>query len=115
MKASTQRVLRAICNIYGLMLLAYPDDFRSKYGREMLLALRNRAHDVLEGGSGSDLFAFVLHVSGDWVITALKENAMKGTLVSRLRWIAALPLAIVAADVAPRLSGFLFRIFDRPG
>jgi len=97
MKASTQRVLRAICNIYGLMLLAYPDDFRSKYGREMLLALRNRAHDVLEGGSGSDLFAFVVHVSGDWVITALKENAMTGTLVSRLRWIAALPLAIVAA------------------
>ena len=48
MKASSQRVLRAICNVYGLMLLAYPDDFRSKYGREMLLALRNRAHDVLE-------------------------------------------------------------------
>jgi hypothetical protein len=106
MKASTQRVFRAICNIYGLMLLAYPDDFRSKYGREMLLALRNRAHDVLEGGSGSDLFAFVVHVSGDWVITALKENAMTGTLVSRLRWIAALPLAIVAADAAPRLSGY---------
>ena len=98
MKASTQRVLRAICNIYGLMLLAYPDDFRSKYGREMLLALRNRAHDVLEGGNGSDVFAFVVHVSGDWVITALKENAMTGTLVSRLRWIAALPLAIVAAN-----------------
>jgi hypothetical protein len=109
MKASTQRVLRAICNIYGLMLLAYPDDFRSKYGREMLLALRNRAHDVLEGGSGSDLFAFVVHVSGDWVITALKENAMTGTLVSRLRWIAALPLAIVAADAAPRLSGYFIQ------
>jgi hypothetical protein len=43
---STQRVLRAICSIYGLMLLAYPDDFRSRYGREMLLALRNRAHDA---------------------------------------------------------------------
>ena len=109
MKASTQRVLRAICNIYGLMLLAYPDDFRSKYGREMLLALRNRAHDVLEGGSGCDLFAFVVHVSGDWVITALKENAMTGTLVSRLRWIAALPLAIVAADAAPRLSGYFIQ------
>ena len=109
MKASTQRVLRAICNIYGLMLLAYPDDFRSTYGREMLLALRNRAHDVLEGGSGFDLFAFVVHVSGDWMITALKENAMTGTLVSRLRWIAALPLAIVAADAAPRLSGYFIQ------
>ena len=109
MKASTQRVLRAICNIYGLMLLAYPDDFRSRYGREMLLALRNRAHDVLEGGSGSDLFAFVVHVSGDWVITALKENAMTGTLVSRLRWIAALPLAIVAADAAPWLSVYFIQ------
>lgn len=109
MKASTQRVLRAICNIYALMLLAYPADFRSKYGHEMLLALRNRAHDVLEGGSGSDLFAFVVHVSGDWVITALKENAMTGTLVSRLRWIAALPLAIVAADAAPRLSVYFIQ------
>ena len=48
MKGSTQRVLRAICNIYGLMLLAYPDDFRSKYGREILLALRNRTQDVLK-------------------------------------------------------------------
>ena len=109
MKASTRRVLRAICNIYGLMLLAYPDDFRSKYGREMLLALRNRAQDVLEDGSGSDLFAFVVHVSGDWVITVLKENAMTGTLVSRLRWIAALPLAIVAAGAAPRLSGYFIQ------
>ena len=104
MKASTPRVLRAICNIYGLMLLAYPDDFRSKYGREMLLALRNGAQDVVEGGRASGLFAFVVHVSGDWVTTALKENAMAGTLLSRLRWIAALPLAIVAADAAPRLS-----------
>jgi hypothetical protein len=112
MKASTQRAWRVICNIYRLMLLAYPDDFRRKHGREMMLTLRNRAHDVLEGGGGADLLAFVVHVSGDWVITALKENAMTGTLVTRLRWIAALPLAIVAATAVQRLTVSFFQIQD---
>jgi hypothetical protein len=112
MKASTQRAWRVIGNIYGLMLLAYPDDFRRKYGREMMLTLRNQAQDVLEGGGSADLLAFVLHVSSDWVITVLKENAMTGTLVARARWIAALPLAIIAADTVQRLAVFVFQLQD---
>ena len=115
MKSSTQRVWRVICSIYGLLLLAYPVDFRRKFGREMMLMLKSRTHDVLENGTGADLAAFVVHTSGDWAITALKENAMTGALVFRLRWIFALPLAIAAANAVARLSVFLFGTFHSTG
>jgi hypothetical protein len=104
-----------ICNIYGLLLLAYPVDFRRKFGREMMLMLKSRTHDVLENGTGADLVAFLVHISGDWAITALKENAMTGTLVFRLRWIFALPLAIVAANAVARLSVFFIRDIPQYG
>ncbi len=109
MNLSTQRMSRVICNIYGLLLLAYPVDFRRKFGREMMLALKSQTQDILENGTPADFVAFVIHTFGDWVITALKENAMTGTLVFRLRWIAALPLAIVAATAVARMSAFFIR------
>ena len=104
---SQERLLRWLCRVYGLMLLAYPSSFRREYSHEMLVVFRTRARDVvLTEGSGA-LLPFMRHVSWDWLYTTLRERTTMTTSMRALRWGAALPLAILAAVAVMRIDGFI--------
>jgi hypothetical protein len=108
LSSSQERLLRWLCRIYGLMLLAYPSPFRREYSREMAVVFRTRARDVLNEGRWA-LLPFMLHVSWDWLYTTLRESTNMATSIRALRWFAALPLAMLAADAAQRIVGFVVR------
>jgi hypothetical protein len=74
LSSSQPRSLRWLCRIYRLMLLAYPSTFRREYGREMALAFRNEAQDVLQNNGSWALFPFTLHVIWDWLQTIVRER-----------------------------------------
>src|SRR5580704_10820292 len=103
------RVLRAVCWLYKMMLHAYPSTFQREYSREMMLAFRNNAQDVLQSTGSRALLPFMLHIIGDWLHTTLLERANMTTRTHALRWFAALPLAILAADGVWKTVGFFVR------
>ena len=104
--SSRRRLVRWLCHLYSLMLLAYPSAFRREYGREMALVFRDQARDVIEHGGARALLPFMLRVSCDWLHTALRESTPMTTgRLPALRWIAALPLAILSAVESQRIVG----------
>jgi hypothetical protein len=103
---SQRRLLRWLCRIYGLMLLAYPSTFRREYSREMTLLFGNRARDVVQKDGSWGLLPFMLRISWDWLQTTLRESTNMAAGMPVLRWFAALPSAMLAASVAPRIVGF---------
>ena len=107
LSSSQDRWLRWLCRVYGLMLWAYPPDFRGDYRREMLVVFRTGARDVMQREGSAALLRFMRHVSWDWLYTTLRERTTMTTSMPALRWGAALPLAIVAAVAVMRLDGFI--------
>jgi hypothetical protein len=67
-----ERLLRWLCRIYGLMLLAYPSTFRREYSREMVVVFRTRGRDVVTKEGSWALLPFMGHVSWDWLYTMLR-------------------------------------------
>jgi hypothetical protein len=104
---SNVRWLRRLCRIYRLMLLAYPFPFRREFGREMEIAFRTQAREVMQTRSVWQLAPFVLRITCDWVNTVIDERRLIVHAIRTLRWLAALPLAIVAAAVASRTAGLI--------
>jgi hypothetical protein len=109
LSSSQERLLRWLCRTYGLMLLAYPSTFRREYSREMVVVFRTHARDVVKKEGSWALLPFVLRVSWDWLHTTLRESTNMATSMPALRWFAALPLAILAADAAQKIVGFFVR------
>ena len=107
LSSSQDRWLRWLCRVYGLMLWAYPPDFRGDYRREMLVVFRTGARDVIQREGSAALLPFMWHVSWDWLYTTLRERTTMTTSMPALRWVAALPLAILAAVAVMRLDGFI--------
>jgi hypothetical protein len=106
LSSSHERIVRWLCRIYGLMLLAYPPAFRREYSREMTLLFGNRARDVAQNEASWGLPPFMLRISWDWLHTTFRERTTMATRMPVLRWFAALPSAMLAAYVAPAIVGF---------
>ena len=111
LSSSQERLLRWLCRIYGLMLLAYPSTFRREYSREMTLLFWNRARDVVQNVGSWALLPFMLRISWDWLHTTLRESTNMATSLPALRWFAALPLAILAAAATQPIVGFFMTDF----
>jgi len=105
LSSSQDRWLRWLCRVYGLMLWAYPPDFRGDYRREMLVVFRTGARDVMQREGSAALLPFMRQVSWDWLCTTLRERTTMTTSMPALRWVAALPLAILAAVAVMRIDG----------
>jgi hypothetical protein len=97
------QLTRLLCRLYAVLLWAYPSEFRREFGREMLLVFRNRAREVVRQGGSSPLTFFVLQVGWDWMRSTFEENANMPSRIPALRWLAALPSAILAASFAPKM------------
>ena len=104
---SQERLLRWLCRLYSLMLLAYPSTFRREYSREMVVVFRTRARDVMQSEGSWALLPFMRHVSWDWLHTTLQEGTTMATKMPALRWFAALPLAILVASAVLKTVAFL--------
>jgi hypothetical protein len=76
---SQGRLLQWTCRIYGLMLLAYPSTFRREYSREMTLAFRNKAQDLLQNKESWALLPFMLHIVWDWLQAIVRERTAMET------------------------------------
>lgn len=98
--------MRWLCRLYGLMLWTYPSEFRREYGREMTLAFRSRAQEIVRVKGAGALVPFVAHVTWDWIQSTLRENNNMAARKSLVRWIAAFPLAMLAAYGVMRAVGF---------
>jgi hypothetical protein len=98
--------MRWLCRLYGLTLWAYPPEFRRQYGREMTLAFRSRAQEIVRVKGVAALTPFILHITWDGIHSALREHNNMPTRMSFVRWIAAFPLAMLAAYGVMRAVGF---------
>lgn len=85
------------------MLLAYPSTFRHEYCREMMLLFRTRAREVMQHEDRWQLLRFVWCVICDWLKTTIQEGGSMVSSTHALRWLAALPVAVVAAIAAARI------------
>jgi hypothetical protein len=111
-----QRLLQCMCNIYSVMLLAYPPIFRHEYSREMAVVFRNRLRDVVQNNGSGALVRFMLHIGWDWLQTTLTQSIREHTMtkttivgpvyVPAVRWFAALPFALLSAYAALRIVVF---------
>ena len=69
-----QRLLRSLCRLYGVMLRAYPLDFRREYSREMMLVFQSHLRDVVENSGGWALLPLSLNILGDWLVTVWSQG-----------------------------------------
>jgi hypothetical protein len=69
-----QRLLQLMCSAYGLMLRAYPLDFRGEYGREMMLVFTTQARDIIRKNGVFALLPFAHHIVWDWLTTIFDET-----------------------------------------
>jgi hypothetical protein len=67
-------MLRCLCRIYDVMLLAYPANFRREYGREMAVTFRDRARGEWTRRGAAGLLFFVPHILADWLQTVVLER-----------------------------------------
>ena len=109
--ASRERLLRWLSRFYGLMLWAYPRTFRREYDREMTIAFRSRAREIVRGQGVAALVPFITHITWDWLHSTLRENNDMTSRMPLIRWLAALPLAMLAAYAAMRAVGFAIGSF----
>ena len=115
LSSSQERLLRWLCRIYRLMLLAYPSTFRREYSREMVVVFRTRARDVMQRDGSSALLPFMRHISLDWLHTTLRESTDMTRSMPTFRWFAALPLAMLSALAVLRLAGAFMALTARKG
>jgi hypothetical protein len=69
-----ERLVHWLCRVYGLMLWAYPSDFRHDYGREMATLFRDRARNELAHDGRWALLPFMLQILWDWLQTVVRER-----------------------------------------
>jgi hypothetical protein len=103
---SHDRVLHWLDRFYRLTLWVYPSAFRREYGREMTVAFRSRAREIVRVKGVGALAPFVAHITWDWIHSAVTEHNNMTTRMALLRWIAALPVAMLAAYAVMRAVGF---------
>jgi hypothetical protein len=98
LSAAQARVLRCLSCAYRWMLLAYPRTFRDEYSREMALAFRDRARDVVQSHGTLALVPFGLHVIRDWATTVAHErlDMDRTQRLNRLSWMVLTSLSLTA-------------------
>lgn len=62
------------CRLYGLMLAAYPEEFRQTFGAEMAQVFRAGCRDALHERGIIGLAAYWLHILGDWSLSVGRER-----------------------------------------
>jgi hypothetical protein len=80
--------LNRMCQVYRLLLRAYPRTFRETYSEEMARVFRDRGLEIarVDGASGLALYAIL--TSLDWLRTVIQERTVSMSLnLSTLRWI----------------------------
>jgi len=68
-------LVRCFCQIYSVLLYAYPRDFRQEFGDEMLSAFRDRCRYLLRTKGTLRMVRFVALSGFDWMATAFRETA----------------------------------------
>lgn len=66
---------RSLTRIYAAMLHAYPSQFRLEYGREMMLAFKDRLRERLRHDGGWSVVPLMLQVISEWIATVVRERA----------------------------------------
>ena len=98
--------MRWLCRLYELTLWAYPSEFRRAYGREMTLAFRSCAREIVHTKGVAALAPFIVHMTWDWIHSALTEHNNMTSRMALVRWLAAFPFAMLAAYAVLRAVGF---------
>jgi hypothetical protein len=73
----TEKLLCLSQKLYGLLLAAYPADFRREYGREMARVFRDLCREKARSRKGSGLVDVWLHTFLDLACTAPKERVQR--------------------------------------
>jgi len=66
--------VRWFARIYGVLLYAWPREFRLAYGNEVRQVFRDRCTHVARAGDRAKILSFAMAVAADWATTALRER-----------------------------------------
>ena len=71
---SNPSLVRWCCQIYSVLLYAYPRQFRLQYGGEMQQVFRDRCSYLVRTQGRLRLLRFAVHSGIDWLTTTLREG-----------------------------------------
>jgi hypothetical protein len=72
-----------MCDLYGLMIRAYPRPFRERFGREMLVTFRDNALETSRRSGRWGLCLLLAAILPDWIVTLHREYCAMPNLVMR--------------------------------
>ncbi len=77
----TSPLVRCFCQIYALLLYAYPRQFRLQYGGEMRQLFRDRCRDLVRTQGRRRLLHFAFQSAADWLSSTFREalDTVRGT------------------------------------
>ncbi len=106
---SQQRLIRGACRIYGALLIAYPPEFRRRYGGEMTQVFRDRCHALKRTPGVCGVLRFSIHILVDWLTTSVLESVtyMKAAVASTVRLTLLLGILLNLAMIGVRV--FFYR------
>jgi hypothetical protein len=105
MRRRHERTLRVLIRGYRLLLRAYPREFRARFGGEMIATFRTSACKRLEARGVLAIPGLILHNTRDWCLSVAKEHSDMTRAFRLARWVATLPLAMLASYAVLRLVG----------
>jgi hypothetical protein len=97
--------LKLLERVHRLLLLAYPSEFRVRYGREMQLLFRNHAKEVVGRRKRLALMSYTAHVLWDLTRSTVRERyemVRLAHVVATLQGMLILPAALFLSAVALR-------------
>jgi signal peptidase I len=67
-------LVRALSNIYAMLLYAYPREFRLEYGGEMKQVFRDRCRHLSRRNETGNMLRFAMLSGADWITTTIGER-----------------------------------------
>jgi len=72
-------MLEMLCRTYGVLLFAYPRQFRERYAAEMRRVFREKARDLLSAHGYFGIARYCGNVAWDLVVSVIREHAAART------------------------------------
>jgi hypothetical protein len=109
-------LVRWLCRVYGVLLHAYPREFRLRFGPEMAQVFRDRGQSVAQREGAGGLPRFGVLSGTDWLATATREriDSMRAAIPFTIRL--ALLVGVALSLTMIGIEVFLYRpFFTMPG
>jgi len=84
----------ALCQVYDMLLYAYPREFRRRFGEEMRQVFRDRCRAAMTNAGAAAGTLFFLALAKDWILSSSRERITSMKMKARGAGVAALTVLV---------------------